>query len=315
MLEGRLRESSEAKKNFETLASHRDRRPATSSLLEPLLAHADPRTHRHLELVERCRSTPSLFARESLLPAGGGGAQSRERGILAAREGMQTEIGRLQADRDVILQARSQDSTAVRLQQLDQETRMQEELLAERKAALETYTRFAARIGLPAPRSEADFRANREKAAAARGEAPPAELEKASSSGAKRPRWPGKTAELRGEIDSLQDRSSILPQPGLRAHGRRAEVRGGLLAGELLRRTEQSEWEPAIERLHHFALCVWSRRTLPAGQRLREDMLRGRTVYFRVQPDSPPAMQAVSQQRGREAGDQARHALRYWPIT
>jgi uncharacterized protein YPO0396 len=293
------------KKNFEDLlASHLEIEKARDqlALLEPVLAHGRTfveRTAALEKLAELLQVHPVLFARESrrcLLEEVERKSREREES-LAGREGMQKEIGRLQADRDVILQARSQDSTAVRLQQLDQETRMQKELLAERKTALETYTRFAARIGLPAPRSEADFRENREKAAAARGEAARRLSELEESVFQRRKGYElarEETAELRSEIDSLRDRRSNIPRRNLELRARLAaelEVPEAELpfAGELLRvRTEQSEWEPAIERLlHHFALCVLvpEEHYRRVNAYVKDNDLRGRLVYFRVQPD------------------------------
>ncbi len=293
------------KANFENLlASHLEIEKARDqlALLEPVLAHGKRftgLTGALGRLEELQQAHPAAFAREArrcLLAEVE--RKSREiegaRGALAAA---QEALERLSAERDSILQARNADSTAARLQQLDQAARRQEELLKERQAALEAYTRFAATIGLPSPRTESDFRANRERAAAAREEAARAirDLEDRGFQRRKVFEQGGEElAELRREIESLQGRRSNIPRANLEL---RARLAGELdlpdtelpFAGELLRvRPEEVEWEAALERLlRHFALCV-----LVPGEHyrrvnafVRDNDLRGRLVYFRVPDD------------------------------
>ena len=293
------------KANFENLlGAHLEIEKARDqlALLEPVLAHGR-RFGELTQALERLggllQAHPALFAREGrrcLLEEVERRTRESE-GARAALEAVRTELDRLTVEHDAILQARSADSTAARLQQIDLAARRQEELVEERKAALELYTRFAAQIGLSAPRSEGDFRANRERAAAGREEAARTirELEEEVFRLRKGIDLGGEElAELRGEIESLQGRRSNIPRRNLELRARLAEElelpdTGLPFAGELIRvRPEEAEWEGALERLlHPFALCV-----LVPGEHYRrvnafvkDHDLRGRLVYFRVPPD------------------------------
>jgi uncharacterized protein YPO0396 len=283
------------------LSSHQEIEKAQDQLglLTPVLEHGAG--FRRLEaalteLDELDHAHPAIFARESrrqlLVDIAQGEKDLGE--SVAAREHADAALGRLTEERGALHAARATDSTAIRLQQIEQECRHLEERKAARKAAFERYNGLAQELGLPAPGSQADLhdcgaRAQEARAGAAGRirEAANRVFELRKGIDATREALD----ELRAEIASLRSRRSNIPRRNLEiralvAHGIGIAETELPFAGELIRvRPEEGPWEAAIEKLlHTFALCVLVPEDAyrAVNSFVRDNDLRGRLVYFRV---------------------------------
>ncbi|MFW5828088.1 MAG: ATP-binding protein, partial [Alkalispirochaeta sp.] len=104
--------------------------------------------------------------------------------------------------------------------------------------------------------------------------------------------------ELSAEIASLQSRRSNIPSRQIATRARLCEAIGAApeeipFVGELIRvRTDETQWEGAIERLFHsfgLSLLIPAERYEAVSAWVNDTHLGGRLIYYRVRTDEEPS--------------------------
>lgn len=197
-----------------------------------------------------------------------------------------------------------------KLQELARDIKTLNREVVQKKSKSQDYDQLAQRLGFQEYRDRATFYANRTQ-----GETREQEIvEHLATIQSQRDEQVTRRAEVRQqqaeiaeELESLRSRKSQIPKANLEIRDRLAQaldldVEELPFVGELLKVREDAQvWEGAIERLlRGFGLCVL---VTPDQYRrvndyVRRTHLRGRFVYYRIEPSAPnPTQRALNPQQ------------------
>lgn len=268
-------------------------------LLRPLAKESRryEKTQRKIDLLRGCQDAiPVYFAgwKWQLVKAAKAAADQDYAKIEEELVGIDSTLNSLrQQEQDLHVAIRS-DSTGQRLRELQKEIEYAQQTKKRKRADAEQYDQIAQKLGLHGYEDETHFVQNQEQAAQVQKRLKEELVQAAEAlrtAQIDEDKVQQELADVKQEIDSLQQRTSQIPVRNLHLRDRILDALSISpvdvpFVGELLKVKEgESAWEGALERLlHSFALrlLVPERHYDRFAKYVNQNHLNGRIVFHRV---------------------------------